>query len=337
MRFYKLILFIAILASCSRNPSVLQETAGVHAKRTAELFWYFFSIESVIFFLVLGLLFFSLWRRRESKLTAPQMPSASTERRATFWVGSAIALTVLILTSFVALSYVVDQKLIDFDRNPEVSIEITAHQWWWEIRYLSSNPSEVFTTANEIHVPVNQAVRLILKSNDVVHSLWFPNLAGKRDIIPGRDQDLFLRVEKEGQWQGRCGEFCGMQHAFMGILLFSESKAAFDKWKTAQRLPAVEPKEPEEKRGQEVFQKSACVLCHAIRGIETSAQNNNAPDLTHLKSRTTIGSTAAQNTKAFLGGWILDPHGIKPGVHMPTVLQEPKDFQALLTYLETLK
>ncbi|MDD5460070.1 MAG: c-type cytochrome [Methylococcales bacterium] len=227
--------------------------------------------------------------------------------------------------------------LFDLDKDSELEIEVTAHQWWWELSYLSATPSDVFTTANELHVPVNTKVRLKLKSPDVIHSLWLPNLAGKQDIIPGREQDLVLRVDREGIWHSRCGEFCGLQHAFMRLALFSESKRAFEAWRTAQRQPSAEPQTDIEKHGHEVFSKGACTVCHAIREKNTTGYSDHAPELTHLKSRTTIGAGAAPNTKGYLGGGILDPHSIKPGVHMPTILQKPEDFQALLVYLETLK
>ncbi|MDB5477595.1 MAG: cytochrome c oxidase subunit 2 [Alphaproteobacteria bacterium] len=329
--------FLCIAAACSRNPSVLQDPAGPHAEITGKLFRYFFAVNGVIFLLVLGFLFFALWRRRERQLVAPLQPDAQGEKRLLTGVVIAVSLTIIVLTSFVILSYAVDKNLIGLDKNPALEIEITGHQWWWEVRYLSKTPSDVFTTANEIHVPLNTKIRLILKSSDVIHSVWFPNLAGKRDIIPGHDQDLFIRVDKEGTWQGRCGEFCGMQHAFMGLTLFAEPKPAFEAWEKAQRLPAEEPQSAEEKHGKEVFTTGACAMCHVIRGTDSTGYSSNAPDLTHLKSRATIGAGAAANTKGDLGGWILDPHGIKPGVHMPTISQEPQDFQALLSYLETLK
>jgi cytochrome c oxidase subunit 2 len=317
--------------------ATLLDVAGPHADKTAKLFWFFLSVETVVFVLILTFLFFSLWRRREPKLVAPLQPSAQTEWRLVCGVGISVALTVLILTSFVGASYAVDRELIDLDRDASVEIEVTAHQWWWELRYLSATPSEVFTTANEIHVPAGEKVRLILKSNDVIHSLWFPNLSGKRDIIPGRDQDLFIRADREGVWLGRCAEFCGMQHAKMNLVLFAEPKEKFEDWKRLQRAPATEPQTADLARGRQIFTSASCTLCHTIRGTEAAGYSSNAPDLTHLKSRTTIGAGAVQNTKGYLGGWILDPHGIKPGVHMPTILQEPQDFQALLSYLETLK
>lgn len=325
------------LTGCTDNPSMLFHLAGPDAEQTKNLFWYIFGVESLVWVLVLGTLFYFLNKRKTVAMATPEHPSPQTERRAMIVVGGAVACTILILTSFVGVSYFVDRKLIGFEEHPEMTIEVTAHQWWWELRYMSDVPSEIFITANEIHIPTNTKVKLELKSVDVIHSLWFPNLSGKKDIIPGHDRNLVIEANEEGMWYGRCAEFCGMQHAQMGLKLFAEPKEKFEAWKKAQLEPAPEPQTTEEKRGREVFTTGSCTLCHVIRGTEAKGYSSNAPDLTHLKSRTTIGAGAADNTKGYLGGWIADPHGIKPGVHMPTILQDPKDFQALLNYLETLK
>jgi cytochrome c oxidase subunit 2 len=334
------VFWISILlaaAGCSRNPSVLLDSAGPHAERISELFWFIAIVEIVVWALALGVLFYALWNRREPNSVGPSRPPESTEKRLVFAVGAAVGVTALILTSFVGFSYAIDKQLIDLDSNPDLEIEVTGHQWWWELRYLNADASQIFSSANEIHIPVHAKVRLKLQSNDVIHSLWFPNLNGKRDIIPGRNQDLFIQSDREGVFEGRCAEFCGLQHAFMELKLIVDSPEKFESWRTAQLLPAAEPQTPEEKHGREVFKRGACLMCHSMRTQDSAGYSNQAPDLTHLKSRMTIGAGAALNTKGYLAGWIVDPHGIKPGVHMPTILQEPNDSQALLSYLEILK
>lgn len=317
--------------------SILQ-AGGPHASKIGHLFWYMVSIETLIGAIVLGILFYALFRRPKAGPNEPMAePDPKTERRLLIAVGSAITATVLILTSFVAVSYAVDRQLIYLDKDAEVEIEITGHQWWWQVRYLDKDPSKIFTTANEVHVPTGAKIHFIMKTSDVIHSMWFPNLAGKRDIIPGRDQDLYFRADEDGVWHGRCAEFCGLQHAFMGIAVYAEPRGQYDQWRAHQLEPATEPTTAEEIRGREIFKSTSCTMCHAIHARDQAAYSDNAPDLTHLKSRAMIGAEAVDNNKGNLGGWIIDPHGLKPGVHMPTILQKPRDFQALLTYLETLK
>lgn len=326
-----------LLSGCLRDPSVLFASAGPHAKETATLFWFFLAITGVIFVLVLGVLFVSLWRRREEGLVEPFHPLPQTEKNLKTIVGSAVGITIVILTALLGLSYAVDQKLIGFDRDPQMEIEITGHQWWWEIRYLSDTPSDIFTTANEQHIPVGTKVHLVLKSADVIHSVWIPNLSGKRDIIPGHDEDMVIRADRKGVFHGRCAEFCGVQHAFMELTVYADSKSSFDAWAKAQRLPAPEPLTAEETRGRDVFTKDACALCHVIRGTDATGYSSNAPDLTHLKSRKTIAAGAAPNTKTYLGKWIIDPYSLKPGAHMPPIPLAAEDYRALRAYLETLK
>jgi cytochrome c oxidase subunit 2 len=164
-----------------------------------------------------------------------------------------------------------------------------------------------------------------------------PNLNGKRDIIPGRSNILWIEADKPGEWHGRCAEFCGYQHAHMDLTVIAEPLDSFNGWRGAQTAPAHQPQTEEQVRGEVIFASSNCGLCHAIRGSLADGQTTTAPDLTHLKSRLTIGAGVAPNGEGFLGGWIADPHGLKPGVNMPTTLLSPADFQALLVYLETLE
>jgi cytochrome c oxidase subunit 2 len=320
-----------------KTPSVLFDLAGPHADRISELFWFMFSLQGLVFLIVLAFVLYAILRKKDEETSDLIEPTQKTEHRLAWGVSIAVGLTVLILTSFVAMTYVVDRDLLQLDEEPDLEIEITGHQWWWELKYLDKEPSKIFTTANEIHVPVNKKIKFKLKSADVIHSFWLPNLAGKQDLIPGKEREIVIKVLKEGIWQGRCGEYCGKQHANMRLILFAERKEEFEKWKEAQRKPAEKPATTLAKRGEKIFKTSSCILCHVIRTPESGGHSSHAPDLTHLKSRTTIGAGAAKNTKGHLGGWIIDPHGIKPGVHMPTILREPDDHHALLQYLETLK
>jgi cytochrome c oxidase subunit 2 len=319
------------------NPSMLKDLAGPQAEEIAKLFHYFFVVEAVIFVLVIGFLFIAIRNKKTKVLEKHFEPSEATEKKNIRGVAFNVILTIFILTSFVGFSFIVDNKLTDMEKSPDMIIEVTAHQWWWELRYLDKEASKIFTTANEIHMPLNKRVRLVLKSSDVIHSFWVPNLGGKKDIIPGRDQEMVLEVKKPGVWHGRCAEFCGNQHALMGITVIGESPEIFEEWKEHQRTPSFSPTTAEEKHGEEIFRTSSCLMCHSLRTESETNVSTLAPDLTHLKSRTSIGAGAAPNMKGYLGGWIIDPHSMKPGVHMPTQINEPEDFQALLTYLESLK
>src|SRR6202012_1532658 len=121
----------------------------------------------------------------------------------------------------------------------------------------------------------------------------------------------------------------------MAFWVIAETPAQFSAWMAHQLQPAVEPPGEQEKRGREVFLKSACVLCHATGGADARARAGR--DRTHFGSRKTIAAGTLFNTKGNLAGWIADPQNIKPGTHMATVPIQPAEMQPLVDYLETLK
>jgi cytochrome c oxidase subunit 2 len=274
--------------------------------------------------------------RAGDQAPVPQ-PKPGTERWANRIVSAALIATFVLLSIFVGASYATDRRLLSLERDAALNVKLTAHQWWWEIRYDDPVPSKSFTTANELHLPLGQRVKIDLSSTDVIHSVWLPNLNGKRDVIPGHDSEIWLTVTEPGEWRGRCAEFCGYQHAHMNLLVIAEPPGEFDRWRAEQAGPAASPGTDEEKRGEQVFGESACVLCHVIRGSPAAGYSATAPDLTHLKSRRTLAAGTLPNTKGHLGGWIADPQSLKPGVRMPVNALPPDQFQALLAYLEILR
>jgi cytochrome c oxidase subunit 2 len=216
-----------------------------------------------------------------------------------------------------------------------LQVRVTGHQWWWEVQYRDSSPQKWATTANEIHVPVGRPVVFELRSTDVIHSLWPPNLNGKRDLIPGNENSIWFQADSAGVYRGQCAEFCGHQHAKMAFLIVAEPPDSFAAWLVRQRDTAHTPTDSVAMRGQEVFLASSCVMCHAIAG--TPAGSRIGPDLTHLASRRTIAAGTLLNTRGNLARWIVNPQTIKPGVRMPPNKLDADDMQALLTYLETLE
>jgi cytochrome c oxidase subunit 2 len=191
------------------------------------------------------------------------------------------------------------------------------------------------TTANEIHVPVGRAVEFELTSVDVIHSFWAPNFHGKKDLVPGHPTTHWFKAERAGTFRGQCAEFCGMQHAHMRFVIVSEPPAEFNAWLDAQRQSAPAPQTDAQKRGQQVFLNSSCVLCHTVQG--TPARGMVGPDLTHIAGRKMLAAGTMPNTEGHLGGWIIDPQQIKPGVRMPQNQLSAADLRALLDYLESLQ
>jgi cytochrome c oxidase subunit II len=176
---------------------------------------------------------------------------------------------------------------------------------------------------------------LTLRSVDVIHSFWVPNLQGKKDLIPGRVNTLYLQADRPGVFRGQCAEFCGLQHAHMALHVVAESEDDFAHWQEQQRRAAPEPATEEQRRGRDVFLSNSCVLCHAING--TSAGGVTGPNLTHVASRISLAAGTLPNTRGHLAGWIVDPQLRKPGNNMPPNLLRGNDLQSLLSYLETLR
>jgi cytochrome c oxidase subunit 2 len=264
---------------------------------------------------------------------APRTPAG--ERRLALAVTAAGIVTTLVLVALLVASISTGDAIAGAIGHERLDVEITGHQFWWEVRYpVPSRPDLGFTTANELHVPVGVTVRLVLGAGDVIHSFWVPRLHGKLDLIPGRTTRLWLRADRAGTYAGQCAEFCGLQHAHMGLRVVAEPPAAFAAWRARQLAPAALPRTPVEQHGQRVFLSSPCVLCHSIRG--TLAGGQQAPDLTHLASRATLAAGTLPNRADHLSGWVRDAQRVKPGSNMPPSALAGPDLQALLAYLRSL-
>ncbi|HWL69899.1 MAG TPA: cytochrome c oxidase subunit II [Geminicoccus sp.] len=324
-----------LLAGCAGWPSAL-DPKGPTAADLAWLIQLFTVLLGVIWLLVVLAVGLVVFRRRWTAAAMP-MPKAvhpSEERRPTVIVMALVVATCITVLVLTGLSFAGQQRLFGVDE-PAVTIQVTGHQWWWEVRYQDGDPSRVFTTANEIHVPVGLSIRLVLESDDVIHSFWVPNLAGKQDLVPGQQNQLGFTVTEPGIYRGQCAEFCGLQHAHMGIIVVAESEPAFRAWQEAQIRPGKLPETAEQRQGMQVFLSHACVMCHAVRG--TPAGGRTGPDLTHVGSRRHLAAATLPLTRGSLAAWIADPHGIKPGVNMPIVPLASDELNSLAAYLEGLK
>jgi cytochrome c oxidase subunit II len=310
---------------------------GPQAAHIIDLWRVFLFVCTAVFAAVLVVLVLALWRtpradaRTPPDLSAVNRPEHGPRRTVT----AATIASALLLVGLVAASVFTDRALAKLPLANAVNIEVTAHQWWWTARYVNGGPSDIFVTANEIHVPVGRPVVVKLRSDDVIHSFWAPNLAGKKDLVPGRTALLQFRADQPGDYRGQCAEFCGFQHALMGLLVVAEPPAQFDAWAQAQRAPAAEPQDPAARRGKELFQSGSCAMCHSIQGTLASGQR--APDLTHLASRRTLAAGTLPNTPDQLASWISDPQKHKPGVNMPATPMSSDDLAALVAYLGGLK
>jgi cytochrome c oxidase subunit 2 len=309
--------------------------SGVQADDINRLYLLNFWVCAVVYMLVVSAVVWALVRRTRCGPALGVDHTTDTDRRAGLIVSGLVILTAAILTVFLIADFLTGRAIDSRSDADAPTIKVTGHQWWWEVRYESPDPSQVFTTANEIHIPVGRVVRIELESADVIHSFWVPNLHGKTDMIPGHPTRTFVKADRPDIYWGQCAEFCGQQHANMRFQVVAESADDFERWKAAQLQPAPEPKTASQKHGQQVFLTRTCVMCHTIGG--TKAQARLGPPLTHVASRQRIAAGTLPNTRGNLAGWIGDPHGVKPGVRMIVNPLPSNELQDLLDYLETLK
>jgi cytochrome c oxidase subunit II len=209
-----------------------------------------------------------------------------------------------------------------FDTQPPpppnaLEVRVIGKQWWWEFQYPVNQGRDTIITANEIHVAVGQPVHLKLETDNVLHSFWVPQMAGKRDLITNRVNHLIFTPREPGVYMGQCAEFCGDSHALMRMRLIAHSPEGFLQWLQNEASPAIEPVDSTSAvaLGRTLTVQGACAGCHVIRG--TQMVGRLGPDLTHFGRRRTLAAGILENNAENLHRWIRDSPSVKPGSLMP--------------------
>jgi cytochrome c oxidase subunit 2 len=310
-------------------------SAGPQAARIEHLWWVFFWICVAVY--VITILFFLAAVIRGRRRLEP-VDNPAHDRRLGFFVSTCAAVTVITLFALLFSSVATGNAIGTFAKNDprQLEIEVTGHQWWWEVKYPDAlAPANQINDANEIHIPILTPVLLRLDTRDVIHSLWIPNLHGKRDLIPGRVNKFWIQADRPGVYRGQCAEFCGYQHAHMALMVIADSPEDFARWKSHMGEGAPTPMTPAQLRGQQVFLSAPCAKCHNVLGLD--AYGTLGPDLTHFRSRPTLAAGQLLNTRGNLAGWIANAPAIKPGALMPPNQLSGQEMSDLLAYLETLR
>ena len=214
---------------------------------------------------------------------------------------------------------------------PQPDIIITSHQFWWEVEY----PSAKVITANEIHLPVHKKILMELRSADVIHDWWVPELGNKMDCIPGHVNHLWLNINKAATYAGLCSEFCGAQHAWMRMDIVVQNTADYNNWLAATAAIAKVPSDSLAMKGASIFQATTCANCHRVNG--TPAAGAIGPDLTHLFSRMKMLAGMMPVNEANLYKWIANPQQVKPGSKMPDFIYSKDTVNALVHYMTQLQ
>ena len=301
------------------------------------------AIAALIFLIVEGVLFYSVWRFRQRPGDKPAGEPAQVYGSMPIEVAWTAAPTMvvffLVLVTTRTLWEVEPTLPTPAAGDNALFVTVVGHQWWWEYIYEHYDGERLgFITANELHISVSddatsRPTYLILKSADVCHSYWVPRLGGKVDLIPGHTNLIAYETKEAGLFKGQCAEYCGAQHANMLLRVYAHPPAEFEAWLAHEAELARE--DPAASEGKAAFLAESCVNCHRVRG--TPAVGTYAPDLTHLMSRETIGGGMIANTPENLRQWVDDPQTIKPGCLMPAFKLDDRQLDLVVQYLLTLE
>lgn len=304
--------------------------AGPAAAPTMRLGWLMAGVSVTVTVVIAGLLIAAIARKRPTAAS----DSLNAESGGMRWIYIGTGVSSMALLAMLVYIFITLEAVATPATHPQLTISVTAYDWWWKVDYADDpNPARNFSTANEIHIPVGEPVKIALKSADVVHAFWVPRLAGKTQTIPGQTNEQWIQADQAGIYRGQCSQFCGAQHAHMAFEVVAQSPADFNAWRDAQGKTAVSATDSSVAAGRHLFAER-CAGCHTIRG--TDADGRQAPDLTHLNSRRLIAAGVLINTPDHLLDWIQHAQSIKPESLMPSIALNTGEAAALSAYLATL-
>lgn len=292
----------------------------------ATLWWLMAILATVVFVAVMTMVALSLRSRAEDRRAVLE---PDPRRSHQFIVIGGLLVPVVVL-SVVGVATVATSNALQ-PRPASVRIVVDAEQWWWRLTY----PDEGVVGANEVHVPVGERVELTLRSDNVIHSFWVPQLNGKVDVVPGQTNRMTFTATSAGTYWGQCAEFCGIAHARMAFVVVAQEPADYARWIEANRAPAVAATAGTAAHGEQIFVNSSCAGCHTVIG--TSAAGTSGPDLTHFGSRGTIAARTLSNDRDNLARWLGATQDVKPGALMPEIDLSTEEIDQLVAYLEGLK
>ena len=326
-------LLLAVPLPGAAQPMSYLHTEGPAGAPVTRLGWGLGTVSIVVMVVIAVLLLAAIFKRRARPASAREL-TVKRDEGGVSWIYIGVGISAAVLVACAIWTMFTVAAVAMPSRAADLTVQVTASQWWWNARYQNREPSQIFDVANEIHIPVGRPVRLELRSIDVIHSFWIPRLAGKTDVIPGQTNVMWLQADRPGIYRGQCGEYCGAQHAHMAMYVVADAPQDYLAW-TQQQLRAAAPAATDSlRRGERAF-VTYCAACHTVRG--TPAGGILGPDLTHLMSRRTIAAGLLPNTPGNLAAWIADAQALKPGSRMPRLALSGQDLSAVVGYLDTLQ
>ena len=306
-----------VLAGCAAqgNKQNSLEPKGHDAEKIDNLFVPIAIIAIIVGILVLAAtVYFAVrFRYRAGVNDNPKQVHGNTRLEIGWTIVPALLLAVIAVPTVSTIFELADQPAAD-----ALEITVVGKQWWWEFEY----PDAKVVTANEMVIPTDRQVHLRLKACEadtcnVIHSFWVPELAGTRDVVPGRVNELTLSAEKPGTYLGQCKEYCGLSHANMRFRVIAKTKSNFDEWLRGQQEGPVQPlfegegadQAPAGDAQRLIVEKYQCTNCHTL---DDSSIPSYGPNLTHLASRSVFASASYELNKKNLVAWVMNAPSMIP-------------------------
>jgi cytochrome c oxidase subunit 2 len=302
-------IMLVVLASCGgTGPDNGQNSlhpSGPDARQILDLMNPFFWVAVVIGAAVVGMTFFVAvkFRERPGEDRSPVQTHGNIVLEVSWTI---IPFLILAVMSVPTVATIFD--LAKIPKGPNVvHVTVDARQWFWQYTYTDKGAE--FLTANEMHIPVGQPVVLTLTSPNVIHSFWVPQLAGKKDVVPGHQNTLTIEASREGTFLGQCAEYCGLSHANMRLRVIAESKDKYATWVREQQTPLSAEKVS---KWNKLAKEWGCTTCHSITSTEKTVGATTGPNLTHVGDRDAFAGDIYPMELDDLTKWIHDAPGRKP-------------------------
>lgn len=211
-------MFASALSGCGGATSTLAP-GGQAAADIAWITWVMLAGTVLLMLLMSG-----LWLHASNHARAAPMHWSNTH----ILIGGGLVLPLVVIVLLLVFGVRSGQSMLAVG-TPDLQVRAIGHQWWWQFEYIAPD-GRVVQLANELHLPVNARVDVLVESVDVIHSFWVPALGGKLDAIPGRTNTLRLVPTRVGHYGGQCAEFCGAAHAHMRFQVTVHDADAFANW-----------------------------------------------------------------------------------------------------------
>jgi len=353
------LVLMVVLAGCGGMEIVADQPMSTLSPKTSKaediqtLYRMIFWAALVVFVLVQGAIVYTVLRFRRKNDDRPEQVHGSRVAEIAWTIIPAVLLIIVFIpTAQTIFKHAAAEKTADFH------IEVYGKQWWWEVHYPDIPAKEgdaaagPIITANEVMVPQGANVLFDLRSNNVIHSFWVPQLSGKTDVMPGHSNKLQFVADNVGEYYGECAEFCGGAHAWMRFKVLVVPQEEFDAWVAAYRTPPATDANAETADVAEAPASfGLCLVCHNINGTNAKIAGNglntnpyslgSGPNLTLLACRDTIAAGMLENTPENLDRWIKHTDEVKDGVYMPNYYKagqiDDAQVAELVKYLGSLK